>query len=678
VVPAFGRLPAAGDPAAPQLAVISHGLWQRAFGSAPDVLGRTIDIGIHTFEVVGVTPRGFVGIDADPTDVWLPLETRGDRRLYPGWRKRNDSHLPHVIARLHDEVTAASAGARIAALLEPIQLPERSGLVVVLGDMLPARAPTLSADTRVVVWTGVMSLLLLLVACGNAGNLLLVRRLRRAHDVAIKVAVGASRARLLREVVLDAALIALLAGTSALALVVVVGPVIRQVFLPGLAIDVSSLDARLVRLTVLVTLIAAFVLTIIPALRQTTQDVTRRGIAARVTRPSRVLDVFVGLQVALSLPLILASGLFLASLWNARASDFGMHATNVVIVETNTAEIGRPHDAHQVHRAIEERLRAMPAIAAVSVSQSAPTEGRFGFRVHAQGRPAESWLTAQFTAVDPDYFDVVRLRVLDGRALAPADNLPGSHPVVTISESLARDLWPGQSAVGQCLDIVGPKLPCAAVVGVFADVAHRPTLTWRASTDVVRAVLAPLGTYGATSSGRVVLARTHGDPTAMLGHIRREAQTAAENLPHVDVRALDDVFEPMMRPWRLGSSVFVSYGVLTLLIAAAGLVVVTTYAVSGRQRELGIRSAVGAEPRDLTMLILGQQTMAVGGGLLAGLVLASMGGRWIESLLYGVSPHGPRLVAAVTVLLLAVAVVAAWLPARRAGRVEPAAVLRAE
>ncbi len=573
--------------------------------------------------------------------------------------------------------SATAAAARVEALLEPLLVPKPRAFGVTLGDVSPTRAPTLSADVRVALMTTGMSLLVLLVACGNTGNLLLVRRLRRAQDVSIKMAMGATRGRLVREVTAEAMLIAVLAGTLTLALTVAGARIVHDVFLPGLT-DITPLATpRLVALTMLVSLVGAFVLALAPVWWQTRQRITSDNAAARVARPTRLLDVFVALQVAFSLPLVAAAALFVSSLWNAQAHDFGLQTGNVVVVETNTAEIGRPHDAHAVHLAIQERLRHLPGIEAVSVVQSVPTQGRMGFRVRPVGAPDDAGRFAPFVAADPAYVDVAGIRVVEGRALTAADDTPEGLPVAIVSASLARDAWPGRSAVGECLEAVGTKRPCMSVVGVFADVADSPSLTWRRGASGGWAVIAALQPLAATSR-RVVLARTTQSPSSMLSTIRREAQIAAANQPYVDVWPLDDVFEPMLRPWRTGSTVFAAFGLVTLLVAAVGLAVVTAYGVTRRTREIGIRAALGAEPADLVALLVRQNLAATGMGLTAGLALAWIAGRWLESLLYGISPHDVRVLLAVVAVLVVVTAVAAWLPARRAGRVDPAAALRVE
>ncbi|MCC6165108.1 MAG: FtsX-like permease family protein [Acidobacteria bacterium] len=586
--------------------------------------------------------------------------------------------MSNVVARLKVDEPPAAAASQLAALLSPLQMPARPSFALTLGDVSPTRAPELPADVRVSLWTMGMSALVLLVACGSAGNLLLLRRLRRTQEVSIKLALGASRARLVREVLADALVLAAMAGIATLVIALVGSRVVHDVLLPGLD-DIAPLDlSRLLWLTVGVSFGAALVLSLAPAAWQARQRLTGQTVVMRVSRPSRVLGTFVALQVALSLPLMAAAALFVSSFRNARAQDFGFQADRVVVVETNTAEVGQSRAAHAVHTAIQERLRHMPGVEAASVVQASPTQGRVGFRVRPRNSPHEEPRTADFLAADAAYADVAGIRIVDGRALRETDDVTGSAPVVMVSASLASDAWPGRSAVGECLEMIGPMTECLTVVGVFDDVANRASLDWKNGTRGGWTVVGPLEMMGGTFGGRVVLVKTHAEPASMLASIRREAQQAAPNQPYIDVWPLDDVFEPMLRPWRLGSTVFVAFGVLTLVIAGVGLAVVTAYAVTRRTREIGIRAALGAAPADLVVLLVRQHLWAVGAGLVAGTGLTWLGGRWIQSLLYGVTPYDPRVIAFVATVFIITTTLAAWLPARRAGRVAPSAALRTE
>ena len=674
--PLLGRLPMPGEADAGRHAVISYGLWQRAFGGADDVLGRRLEIGVHTFDVVAVTQQGFNGVDNTPVDVWLPLSTRGERAIYPGWQDRDDPLLTDVVARVAPGVNTLQAAARIEAVLGAQgagELPR-----IVLGDALPSRAPEASSDRRVTLWTGAMSILVLLVACGNAGNLLLVRRMRRAHDTAVKMAMGATRFRLLREAVLDAFLLACLAGIVAVAVTSTGSTLLDEHLLGGLAVDVGRIDLRRIVLATVVSLGAGFLLTFLPALHQIAHAVSPGGAHLRVSRRSTAAHWFVAVQLALTVPLVLAAAAFVLSFRNASGEDFGLVTRDVFVVETNTAEVGRPREAHLVHRAMQERLRLLPGLESVALAQAAPPQASVRFRVQRPGGSALVRHMASFLGVDPEFFDVARLRVVDGRPLAPADNRPGVLPVVVISESLARTLWLGERAVGSCLEVVMATVLCAPVVGVVADMAPEPNLAWRADREASHAVLGPLETWGHTFSRRVVLARAEPSGRDLTSDIRRAAMESASGLPYIDVRPLDATFERMLRPWRLGSTIFVAFGLVALVISTLGLIFLTGVVVVGRQRELAIRTAVGATPRRLITLVLQQHLAAVVGGLLVGLGLAWMGGRWLESLLYGVAANDPRLFAAVAALLLVVALLASYLPARRAGRIDPVAALRTE
>lgn len=676
VTPQLGTLPTAKRAPA-DAAVISHSLWQKQFGGLPNVIGHPLPIGRRIYTIAAVTSRGFAGVDTDPVDVWIPLDDRAQLRFGPEWRTNLTSYywLP-AIARLRPGIDRARAADHATTVFRTTTTdPVRAQLRLSLGDVLPARAPGGTSGIRVAEWIAAMSTLVLLLACVNVGNLLLMRGISRTTETAVKLALGASRGRLAREVLLDALLLAVLAGGVALFVVVIAGDVVRTLILPPVLATVAPLDARLIALATLVCLTAAFVLGMVPALRVSSGVSLRPGLASRSDRPSRLLDLFAGLQVALSVPLIAGAGLFVVTLWHARQQNFGIQSSHLVVIETNTAEIGKPDDNHLAHRRIQERLARLPEVQAAVVVTSIP----MGDEWSASGLMVGTRVLTPFAnEVDPGFFDAMGMRLVEGRDFTTAENQPTAKPVLIVNQSLAQQLWPGESAIGHCakvgFDINGP---CAEVVGVVSNSAMWAG-EWQPSATPGTFYI-PVERFRDNTARRALLVRTYGDPTQAISTLRREALSAgAGGLPYIDVWTFDDVFMPMLRPWRLGATMFAAFGALSLIIASAGLVVVTAYGVTRRRRELGVRLVLGANPRALVWPMLWRSAINIIAGLAIGIMLSVAGQHWLMTMLTGLVPQSVAIFAITALVLLAAGGLAVWIPASRAAHVDPGITLRAE
>jgi hypothetical protein len=317
----------------------------------------------------------------------------------------------------------------------------------------------------------------------------------------------------------------------------------------------------------------------------------------------------------------------------------------------------------------------LPQVESAALIQNMPMQGAVMFVIDVPGRPFQpSDAMPVFSPVDPSFFAVMRMRLVDGRLFTDADNRKNAPLVAVITESMARTFWPGARAIGKCFHAGSDR--CTEVIGIVADARLFPSI--RPTKEWMSACYVPIEQASSSSSSRAVLVRTIDDPAALLPTLKRESQAAVADLPYVDVHAFDDIIVTMTRPWRLGSTVFVVFGALSMLIAALGLAVVGAYGVTRRTREIGIRSALGAAPRQLVQLVLRRSLGVVIAGLMAGTGLAWAGARIMSAQLFEVSATDPRVIGIATCGLLAVGVGAAWLPARRAARIDPVLALRAE
>jgi predicted permease len=679
LTPRLGSLPTARRPSNPDAVVISHALWQQRFGGALDVIGRPLRLGQRTYSIVAVGPRGFAGVDDDPVDVWVPLESR---ITDADWRTSTGYFMLMALARLRPGVDRAAAEAHASQVYNAVHHVQRMDgrrpeYRIILGNLPPAHAPGRSRDTKVLLTVAGMSVLVLLMACGNVGNLLVLAGLRRSSELALKTALGATRGRLAREVFFQAVQLAVVAGAGALLVLVTVGVLVRRVFLPPIAATVVGIDWRLAAITIAGCAAAALLLGLAPAVQLTSTRAQTPGRARARSAPSRLIDTFVAFQVALAVPLLVGSGLFAVSFWKATHVDVARQASQVLRVSANFVDDGRPGDAHAAHRRIQARIASLPGVTSTALAQSTPMNGGYATFFDGPGLPLFNGEAPFVNAVDAEYFAVMGIQVIAGRAFSPADNRAGARKVIVVNDVVARKYWPDTSPLGRCIRIQGTD-PCAEIVGIV----RAPTMPHlddgpAALTGMTGLILTPIE-LGSLSPSRTLLVRTSGDPRAMLSRLQAEAQSASGDLPYVDVSVLDDLFEWQMKPLRLGSGVFLGLSVLALAIAVAGLAVVTAHGVTRRTREMGIRLVLGAEPGDLVRLMARRTLVAMAIGLAAGAVLAYAGAGLLKTVLFGIEPGDPRIFAAAVMVLLLVGGIAAWIPARRTARIEPSAALRIE
>jgi predicted permease len=548
---------------------------------------------------------------------------------------------------------------------------------LLFGPLPPGQGPADSHQTRVLMAVGAVSVLVLLMACGNVANLLILTSLRRTSEFVLKAALGAGRGRLLRELFLQAVLLSSMAGVSALVLVLTLGGLVRHTFLPPLAATTAPLDGRLILLTVVTCAAVALALGVAPAIRLTALRTLTPGRARLARSPSRLLDSFVALQVALSVPLLVGTLLFAVSFWTIAQVDLGVDPRQVVVIKANMIDDGRPAEQHAVHRRIQERLSAMPGVTSTALAQTTPLHGGLGivFEVPGFTYGPGGHTMPMINAVDPAFLAVMGMRVVEGRAFSAADNRPGAATVTVVNEAMARKYWPGLSPIGRCINISGR--PCTTVIGVVAKASPFASLRG-ANTDMDGQYFVPLESFPDLNSERVLLVRTTGDPRAMLPRLRSEAQAARADLPYVDALLLDDWFESQVKPLRLGWSIFLALSLLALAISIAGLSVVTTHGVTRRTREMGIRLTLGATPGALVRLMARRTLVAMAMGLLAGGGLAAAGAGLLKSVLFGIEPGDPRVLVGAIVALFAIGGTATYIPARRTGRIDPSAALRIE
>jgi predicted permease len=704
--PVLGRFFVEDDDVTPRgadVAVLSYDFWKNDFGGR-DVLGEFLQVGNVRARIIGVAPPGFAGVnDAMPPAVWIPITTyaastgTNDAKTYYseyswGWLNMLVRRKPGVpVAEAEADATEAyrrswDVQAARETILAPSAVAKPRALVsaVRLGA-----GPNPALEARTALWvTGVASIVLL-IACANVANLSLGRALRRQRETAVRLALGVSRARLMRQWLTESTLLAIVGSALGLLVAQWGGAAIRsQVETTEQIVSVltagrqgSSLevltDWRTLGVTAAIALVTAFLTGLAPALLSLRGDLAPtlraggRGLAGHGTRLRATLLV---VQGALSVMLLIGAGLFVRSLQAVKALPIGYDADRVLLVRRNL--IGNwPGDSSLValRRHLMEAARAIPGVEAVAWVNSAPFISTSSTGLYVPGIDSVAKL-GQFSyqATTADYFRVMSTRIIRGRPLS-ADDRAGALKVAVVSESMARVLWPGRDAIGQCMHVWADTLPCTTVVGIAEDMAQRDFTSAKRYHYYM-----PIEQFTRTQ-GWGMLLRLRGDPTAEAERIRKALQREVPSgAAYITTQPLSEIVGAQQRSWRLGASMFVAFGVLALIVAAVGLYGVIGYDVAQRMHELGIRVALGAQRSAIVGLVLGRAIRIAVGGVGVGLLLALLASRWLQPLLFQQSARDPRVYAAVGVTMLVVAVVAGVIPARRAAGADPNSVLRAD
>ena len=705
VRPALGRFFVASEdrvPVGDAVAVLSYGFWQREYGANRTVLGRTMQLGARTYTIVGVAPRDFTGVDLKPTDIWVPFsaaasEIGGANWYRPGWWTG-----PNILMRLRsgvqESVIAAQATAVYRHTLDETEGASKAAIArssggvaappttdstarVTLGSIIPGRAPAgaREASPRIAEWLSAMAVVVLLIACGNVVNLFLSRAAARRRELAVRLAIGASRARLMRQLVVDSSVLVTFGGALGLVVGGLGDALMRRLLLPAAATTESFTDYRLLLFTAIVSAIAALLTGIVPSLMASRTDVTnwlKSGAREGGYRRSRMRDAMLLVQAALSVVLLVGAGLFVRSLRNVLHIDLGFDARHTAMATvdfSNTSFTVPAIDAF--YHGAAERLRQLPGVEGTALASAIPFWGSYGAHIVVPGRsalPVTKDGGPYLVQVTPDYFATAGTRVVRGRGFASGDRT-GAERVVIVSETMARLVWPGEDAIRKCIKIGSDTTPCSTVVGVAQD-ARRQAL----EAVPVMQYYVPLEQHQTGMADLSVLVRTADEPDKLVSRIRQTMATLAPDLPYVDVRPLQALIDPRIQPWRIGAGVFAAFGVLALVIASIGLYGVISYEVAQRSHEFGIRMALGAGVERIVALVLRRGVGLAFVGIAAGIAIARAGASWLAPLLFETSPTDVTVFAAVGLVLLFVAASACFVPARQAAASDPATALRAE
>jgi predicted permease len=691
-------------PAATPVAVISARYWRSRFGSDPHVVGKVVTFNNVPITIVGVIAPELVGVQQvfrDGPDIAVPMAL--DTQLNPPIAAPPGTPIVprlsapttwwlQVMGRLKPGVTAAQVQANLGSVF---QHTARAGFDGFMAS-LPADTRSSSryqnrtevprlvvdsgargiydvnvSDERAVTILSVVVVLVLLIVCANVANLLLSRAATRQKEISIRLSLGATRARLMRQLLTESVLLASIGGVLGILVAKWSGQL-----LPGGAGQAAAIDWRVLSFVLAATTVTGIAFGIAPALRTTSINVsaalkdTSRSVAGSRSVLTKGLLV---LQVAVSLVLLIAAGLFLRTLNNLRHVDVGFNARNLVLFRVNPS-LNRYDDkrAATLVDSITTRLGAIPGVRAVGVSTVALlSNGVFSTSLFRQGRsyaPRQSD-SINVLAISPDYFKTMEMPLVSGRGFTERDNQTAPK-VVIINETAARKYFPNENPLGLRFGQSVEQSGQIEIVGVLRDAKY----------NSVRDDIQPT-MYVPHLQGRpatVFQVRTAGDPAAAIGAIREAVRQIDPNLPLMDVATQDEEIDKNLQQERVFAQAYAMFGGLAMLLASVGLFGLMSYSVARRTNEIGIRMALGARAGDVLRLVMSESMRLVAIGVAIGLAVAMAAGRLVSSLLFGLGATDATTILVATVVMVAVSALAGYLPARRASRVDPLVALHYE
>ena len=699
--PFFGARPALGrfftpeedvPPVGAKVAVLTDAHWRTAFGGDSAVLGKPIHIGRNAYTIIGVAPRDFNGLGLSAVAAFIPISAGGSdlfapRPNRPPWHRSHNYTWMEMAVRRKPGVTVEAANADLTRAyrrsIEKQRAETPSANAIPFEELRPRgeaasiifdRGPRPRQNTRVATWLGGVSILVLLLACANVASLLLARAMQRRREIAVRIALGVSRARLIRSLLTESLLLAIVGGLAALAVAAWGGRAITSLLLADVAWAGSVVDGRVLLFTAVAATFTGLVTGLLPAMQLTRPDIAvtlkgggREGSAGR----TRLRASLIAAQGAITVLLLVGAGLFVRSLHEARSLDLGYDPDRVALVsiELRGTELDSAQRVALVDR-VEAHAKTLPWVENAAETVSIPFWRTWSEELRVPGVDS-SRLRTEFVmnAVSPGYFATLGTRILRGRGFEDADRA-GSMRVAVISAEAERSIWDGADGLGRCIKAGSDTAPCITVIGIAANT--RRSFSDGPAADVF---------YPSTQSyfaGAAVYVRTRGPARLQLDATRRALQSLMPGMAYVDVRSLESIVEPNIRPWQLGATMFTLFGVLALIVAAVGLYSVISYNVTQRMHELGVRVALGARRPDLVRLVVGEGVRIIALGTVIGVLIALLAGRFVSDLLYGVSERDPVTFVAVIATLLTVAAAASMLPALRASRADPNVALRAE
>ncbi len=668
------------------VAVLAYGFWQRRLGGDASIVGRTLSINGLPFTIVGIAPEGFTGVNSlFSPDMWVPSMMYDPvlPQQFRSWLDERRALLFSVAGRLKPGVTKAQAEANLKSIASVLEreypLPNKGRTV----DLRPLAEVTIFPGFRQIFVLGGAVLmtvvgLVLLIACSNVANLLMARASGRRQEIAVRIAIGASRGRLLCQLLTESVLMAVIAGAVGVLLAVAGRDAIWSMRPPFLAqnfVDLT-LDRRVLMFTAAVSVLTGVLFGLLPSIQASRPNVVNSlKEESRSAGPSRrrltIGNALVVLQVALSVVALVAAGLFLRSLQRANAIDPGFDVEHVAIVAVNPGQAG--YDiarSRQFFRDIEQRIASVAGVQSTAWASAAPLTGSFFRTIIREGDNPDSNAQRNLGvvySVSPSYFQTTSIPIVQGRQFTDADR-DDSVPVAIINTTFAERLWPGEDPIGKRFRFFTDKA-FREVIGVAKTVKY----TTIGEDPQIAAYTAHEQT---PSDTMVLLVRSATAPGAALGAVTREIHAMDTHVPLTNPFTMRDVLAQSLWPARMAAILLGVLGLLALVLASVGLYGVMAYSVAQRTREIGVRMALGADRSRVLGMVLRQAMTLVGIGLALGLGGAFAVSRVVSGLLFGLSVIDPVTFVGVAAVLTLVAALATYIPARRASRLDPLLALR--
>lgn len=683
-IPAFlGRPLGVGDNDS-HLAVLRYGYWAQRFGSDSSILGRTIRIGRGTFLVVGVMAPDFDGVDLRPIDVWLPLAS-GTRDLFGTERltSRNTYWL-RLIARLAPGTAWQAAQSEVTQAFRESQSISPHGDPAAVVELVPlsqAHGPEGHIQARRMSWLVLISVILLVLACGNAGGLLLTSQLSREREWGIRMALGARKVDVLRIQLVQACLIGTAGGLCAILMAHWVGPVLRLTMIPELPRDAQILGPHVLLAVVLLVLLSIAFVFAITATHFGSANVLsslREWTGLVGSTKAQVRRILVTVQVAFTVTLAINTAIILRSLQRVLSIPLGFNPSGLLSVSADLASAGyRMAAANDAYATMLDRVLRLPVVQSASLTIGTPFSAFITAAVSSsggsRGRTATEPVSIQ--AVSPNYLTMMATRIIRGRPFSEGDAVSAA-PVAVVNRTLARRLWPELDPIGQCLQFRSAGT-CATVIGVAENVRSQGLLE-----DAPPQVYVPLPQASQAIPFPIpvtsVIVKVKSNSATDIDQVRAAAQAALPNLPYVSAIPLSSLIDAQLKPWQMAATAASSYFILAMLLASAGIVGLVGQSVTQRAPEIGIRLALGATPPEAVRVVIGRTLSILAVGVGSGIVGAVAASRLTSVMVYGASGFDARVWVVVPLLVYAQAALSAFFPARRAARIDPAMSLRME
>jgi putative ABC transport system permease protein len=690
--PALGRFFLSNEdqkPSGNNVAVVSYSFWANHLGGDSSVIGRVLQLNATPFTVIGVAPRGFKGpfTLASPDQIWMPAS------MYPqvlsgfvrDWFDQRRSLLASSFARLKPGISIGEADASVKTIAAHLasEYPKdnagRSVVLTPLADTVVGANQQGEITLAGGVLMGVVGLVLL-IACVNLANLLLAQSARREREMSLRAALGAGRGRIMRQLVTESMLLALIGGGLGL-VIAYWGRTALWSFRPSF-IETGgvnlALDWRVLVFTLAVSVFTGVIFGIAPAIKSSRVDLAETlkvGGRGNSTgwRTDRLRSLLVVSEIALAMIALIGAGLFIRSMENAQRMSLGFESRKLF---TMNVDLGALHytegRGQQFFREAAERAKSAPGVADATVSSNAPIGGGWGRTVFPEGQDMMTGYRGTLTTVDdvtPGYFNTLRIPFIEGRDFSDSDRVD-TAPVAVVNEAMATHFWPNENALGKRFHFID-ETKLREIVGIVGN-----TVIGNIGEQPQPVIYMPYAQDYSPFAAFVV--RTKGDPQSVVPTVRAQIQSLDPSLAITNVQTIGEIIAQGLWAPRMGAALLGLFGGLALILAAVGVYGVLSYSVAQQTHEIGIRMALGAQPSTVLKLVVGEGLKLAAAGLIVGLIGAVLGARVLSSLLFSVSTYDPVTFVGVSLVLIVAAALACYIPARRATRVDPMVALRQE